>query len=93
MENLGLFEKYHDGSFTDSEKTDFLRRLDEDNKFAQEFKIYNEVNNYILKDDKRSEFISTLNKPAQYKMNTKESATITYNNNYTIYSDYIISEN
>jgi len=58
--NLGQFERYRDGSMTESEKAEFLQRLSDDSSFEQEFKIYNEVNDFVLNNEKRSEFVSAL---------------------------------
>ena len=48
MENLGLFEKYLDGSLSESEMADFRNRLASDQELEDEFKIYLEVNDFIV---------------------------------------------
>jgi len=58
---------------TEQEKTAFLRRLAEDHSLAQEFIIYNEVNNFVLNNEKRSEFISTLKEVESSYFKTREN--------------------
>ncbi|OFX39950.1 MAG: hypothetical protein A2X08_17925 [Bacteroidetes bacterium GWA2_32_17] len=60
MENLGIFENYRDGNMTEQEKKNFLLRLANDSSFEHEYKIYNEVNDFILNNDKRSKFNEVL---------------------------------
>ena len=47
MENLGIFENYRDGNMTEQEKKNFLLRLANDSSFEHEYKMYNEVNDFI----------------------------------------------
>ncbi len=61
MENHGIFERYLNGSMPETEKTDFLRRLSEDQVFNNEFLVYNEVNSVILNMDDRDGFKKALN--------------------------------
>lgn len=72
MENLGQFERYRDGNMTESEKADFLKRISEDTSFEQEFKIYNEVNDFVLNNEKRSEFVSVLKEVESDYFSTKK---------------------
>lgn len=81
MENLGQFEKYRDGSMTESEKADFQKRLSEDASFEQEYKIYNEVNDFVLNNEKRSKFNSVLK---EVEKNYFESIKSTNKNKYKL---------
>lgn len=78
-----MFGKYHDGSMTESEKTEFIRRLSEDPSFAWEFKIYNEVHHFVLNDEKRSEFISSLKETEKEYFNSEHSSVVKHKNKFT----------
>jgi len=38
------------------------------------------------------QFITTLDKPAKYELDSKEQARIRYNDNYNVMSDFVIYE-
>ncbi|MBI5540514.1 MAG: hypothetical protein HY951_10685 [Bacteroidia bacterium] len=88
MENHGLFERYLDGSMSETEKTDFLKQLSTDKVLEKEFALYNEVNNVIYDYNKRADFKEALNNAESryfYSMAPEKNIEKSKNNRFFIY--------
>ena len=55
MERIDLFDKYISGEMSESEISDFKRKMSEDNDFSSDFQIYKMVVKGICKEEKDKE--------------------------------------
>ncbi|PKP22534.1 MAG: hypothetical protein CVU05_03520 [Bacteroidetes bacterium HGW-Bacteroidetes-21] len=65
MENPGLFEKYLDGSLNEKEYSDFLKRLNTDAEFKEQFSVYEAMHIMIAQHGKRQAFKSVMQSVAK----------------------------
>lgn len=82
MENHGIFERYHDGNMTISEKEIFLRKLNEDLEFKKEFELYNEITQCILNTKKDDAFIAAVKDAEKRYFNSIDDIKSKHNKNY-----------
>jgi len=94
MKKFELFEKYLKGHLTESEQSDFLKRLSKNLAFAKEFKVYSEVINFIRNNAKRNLFKDTIKKVAEEYFNSVNIFTngnIISSDNYNFIKVYRIT--
>jgi len=71
MENLGLFEKYLDGSLSENEKAIFKTRLQTDIAFANEYQMYLEIHQALRLSNERKSFTDSLKNVSDIYFNDK----------------------
>lgn len=76
IHNHKLFEKYLKGYLTESERSDFLKRLSKNLAFANEFKVYSGVINFIKNKSERNLLKDTITKVAEGYFNSANISSV-----------------